>query len=68
MGALDWLRGGNDRRLASSSYGGRESASGEATRKAQIKRRIGRQIDVRDAARAGQAWEDNDRRREREGR
>ncbi|MEC3995207.1 hypothetical protein VSR01_17360 [Actinacidiphila sp. DG2A-62] len=51
----DWMRGGNDRQLAA-----------DLATKKQIKRRIGRAIDVRDSARAGQAWEDNDRRQERE--
>ncbi|WP_434593373.1 hypothetical protein [Streptomyces sp. A5-4] len=65
MGAFDWLKGGSDRQLATSDYSGRESASDKAAKKKQVKGRIARSIDVRDAARAGQAWEDADRRRER---
>ncbi|WP_162132905.1 MULTISPECIES: hypothetical protein [Streptomyces] len=52
-----WLRGGNDRQLAA-----------DIAKKRKTKARIGRALDVRDAARAGQAWEDEDRRRERYGR
>jgi hypothetical protein len=53
----DWLKGGNDRQLAA-----------DIGRKRKAKARIGRALDIRDAARAGQAWEDDDRRRERRGR
>lgn len=68
MKGLGWLGGGNDRKLAATKYAGRESATEKAAKRAQTKRRIARAIDVRDAARAGQAWEDEDRRRERRGR
>jgi hypothetical protein len=63
MGAFDWLKGGNDRQLAT-SYSG-PSASETADRKKQAKARTARAKDVAKAARAGQAWEDEDRRRER---
>lgn len=65
MRGLDWILGGNDRGLAASSYTGRESAAEKAAKKKQAKARIVRAIDVRDTARAGQAWEDEDRLRER---
>ncbi|MGW6391157.1 hypothetical protein ACWFR1_11770 [Streptomyces sp. NPDC055103] len=77
MKGLSWLGGGNDRKLAATTYGGRPSASATAAEarqsaadkkaaRRQTKSRIARAIDVRDAARKGQAWEDEDRRRERE--
>lgn len=66
MKGLGWLSVGNDSQLAATKYAGRESATDKAARKKQVKGRIARAIDVRDAARAGQAWEDADRRRERE--
>ena len=64
MGAFSWLKGGNDRQLAATSYSG-PSASETADRKKQAKDRKTRAKDVAKAARAGQAWEDEDRRRER---
>ncbi|MFJ6014510.1 hypothetical protein [Streptomyces sp. NPDC092952] len=64
MKGLGWL-GGNDRQLAATTYAGRESATDEAARKDRTRQRFARAIDVRDAARAGQAWEDEDRRRGR---
>lgn len=65
MKGFGWLSGGNDRQLAETKYAGLESASELAARKKKTKARVSRAIDVRDAARAGQAWEDEDRRRER---
>lgn len=63
MGALSWLRGGNDRAMAK-EYDG-ESATDRATRKAAEKtaRRVARhhRSGATKAARAGQAWEDRDR-------
>lgn len=63
MGALSWLRGGNDRALAK-EYDG-ESATQRSQRKAAEKtaRRVARhhRTGARRAARAGQAWEDADR-------
>jgi hypothetical protein len=53
----------DDRDLADRKYADRESASARS-RRADFK--PGQ--DVADAARQGQAWEDNDRRRERYGR
>ncbi|WP_433916930.1 hypothetical protein [Streptomyces sp. NBC_01744] len=53
----------DDRKLAETKYAGLESASELAARKKKTKQRVTRAIDVRDAARAGQAWEDADRRR-----
>nr|WTB35080.1 hypothetical protein OG781_41540 [Streptomyces sp. NBC_00830] len=52
----------NDRELAATKYAGRESASELAARKKKTKARVTRAID---SARAGQAWEDADRRRRR---
>ncbi|MFD4315037.1 hypothetical protein [Streptomyces sp. NPDC058548] len=63
MGALDWLKGGNDRQAAASGYAGRESASDAANRKQRAKAQKQRAKDIAKAAHAGQAWEDNDRRR-----
>ncbi|WP_327123715.1 hypothetical protein [Streptomyces sp. NBC_01727] len=65
MKGFGWLTGGNDRQLAETKYAGRESASEKADRKQKGKDRASRARDVRKAARAGQAWEDEDRRRER---
>ncbi|MFD3978313.1 hypothetical protein ACFWR6_06970 [Streptomyces griseus] len=50
MGAFDWLRGGNDRELASTTYAGRESASDEASRR---RRAAHRKRVQRDGDRAG---------------
>ncbi|MFI5629167.1 hypothetical protein ACIA8E_07265 [Streptomyces sp. NPDC051664] len=66
MKGFGWLTGGNDRELAETKYAGRESASEKAARKQKTKDRATRARDVRAAARAGQAWEDEDRRRERD--
>ncbi|BBA98305.1 hypothetical protein RVR_4438 [Actinacidiphila reveromycinica] len=60
-----WLTGGNDRQLATTQYAGRESASDTAAAKRQAKQRKQRAKSVTAAARAGQAWEDQDRLRER---
>ncbi|MGC0418355.1 hypothetical protein [Embleya sp. AB8] len=48
-----------DARLAAGKFSGRESA----TEWAERKRREDRAAQVKKAARAGQAWEDDDRRR-----
>ncbi|WP_086779555.1 hypothetical protein [Streptomyces griseus] len=40
MGAFDWLKGGNDRELAATTYAGRESASDEASRLRRAKHKI----------------------------
>ncbi|MFJ3274087.1 hypothetical protein [Streptomyces sp. NPDC086776] len=56
----------SDRELAETKYAGRESASEKAARKQKSKERATRARDIRAAARAGQAWEDADRRRERD--
>ncbi|MFD3609008.1 hypothetical protein ACFWXA_13205 [Streptomyces atroolivaceus] len=77
MRGLGWLGGGNDHKLAATKYAGRPSASATAAEarqaaadkkaaRKQTKSRIARAMDVRDAARQGQAWEDEDRRRERQ--
>ena len=74
MRALGWLVGGNDRQLAATKYAGRESATEtaarrrrEATEKADRKRqareRATRSRDIKRSARAGEAWEEQDRRR-----
>ncbi|MEU8834865.1 hypothetical protein [Streptomyces sp900116325] len=55
----------SDRELAETKYADRESASEKAARKQKTKDRATRARDVHKAARAGQAWEDEDRRRER---
>jgi hypothetical protein len=65
MKGLSWLSGGNDRQLAATSYAGRESATDKAARKRQAKEQARHAKGVAEAARAGQAWEDADRRRER---
>jgi len=54
MGFLSWLSGGNDRQLAESAYGGRESASDRAARR----RREGHKRNVTKVARQSQARED----------
>ena len=62
MGLRDIARslvGGNDRKLAATTYADRQSASD----KAAAKRRAGHRRNVTRAARQGQAWEDADRRR-----
>ncbi|GGZ23653.1 hypothetical protein GCM10010387_16060 [Streptomyces inusitatus] len=58
-----WLRSGSDRALAASSYAGRRSATERAAAKQRTRARTRRQADIREAARAGQAWEEQDRRR-----
>lgn len=63
MGFLSNLFGGNDRQLAATKYAGRESASAEASRR----RREGHRRSIREAADAGEAWEQADRRRDRRG-
>lgn len=63
MKGLGWLTGGNDRQLASDRYAGRESATDKAAAKRQAKARQRRAKDVTRADRAGQAWEEQDRRR-----
>ncbi|MGW6416322.1 hypothetical protein [Streptomyces sp. NPDC055055] len=65
MGALPWLRGGNDRTLAASSYAGRESATDRAAAKQRSKTLTRRAADIRRADRAGEAWEAEERRRTR---
>lgn len=63
---------GNDRAMAADRYAGRESADERNARKAQAKtaQRVARhhRMSATRAARKGQAWEDNDRMRERYGR
>lgn len=70
--ALAWLFGGNDKAMAADRYAGRESASDRAARKAaaQSAKRQARQqrTGATRAARAGQAWDDQDRMREKYGR
>ncbi|MBT2492356.1 hypothetical protein J7E96_28370 [Streptomyces sp. ISL-96] len=65
MKGLDWLQGGNDRKLAATRYAGRESATDRAAAKRQAKARARQQAGVREAARAGEAWEQKERRRTR---
>ena len=61
-----------DDHKAAEKYAGRESATSRAQRRAEVKaarRRVShRNGGALRAARAGQAWEDNDRYRERYGR
>ncbi|MGW1989635.1 hypothetical protein [Embleya sp. NPDC001921] len=55
-----------DARLAAGKFSGRESATDRAARKAredQAARLKGRAAQAKTADRAGQAWEDEDRRR-----
>ncbi|MEU5431020.1 hypothetical protein AB0H73_36200 [Streptomyces olivoreticuli] len=54
---------GNDKKLANSTYSGRESASDQAARK----RREGHRRNVTAADRQGQAWEDAQRARQDRG-
>lgn len=54
--------GGNDRELAATKYQGRESATASAARQ---RRASHRRTGATRAAREGQAWEDNDRQREK---
>ncbi|MDH6189177.1 hypothetical protein M2168_002209 [Streptomyces sp. CZ24] len=65
MKGFGWLGGGNDRHLAATTYAGRESASDKAAAKRQAKQQKQRANGATAAARAGQAWEDQDRLRER---
>ncbi|MEU6279753.1 hypothetical protein [Streptomyces sp. NPDC047028] len=62
---MGWFSSGRDRHLAASKYAGRESASDQAARQ---RRASHRRSGARDAARAGQAWEDRDRAQDRKGR
>lgn len=70
--ALSWLFGGNDRALAADRYAGRESADDRNARRAakQSAQRQARhqRTGATRAARAGQAWDDQDRMREKYGR
>ncbi|MFD5788628.1 hypothetical protein ACFWH1_18645 [Streptomyces sp. NPDC127037] len=68
MKGLNWLSGGRDRELAATTYAGRESATETATAKRKAKEQKRRAKSADAAARAGQAWEDADRHRERYGR
>jgi hypothetical protein len=61
---LEWLRGGNDRKLAATTYNGRESASSRAARKRR--ERHFRQAVTAD--RAGWRWADRQRERQDHGR
>ncbi|NUR01342.1 MAG: hypothetical protein HOY79_33900 [Streptomyces sp.] len=69
------LAPGNDHELARTQYAGRESASSVAARKkaqreeqqAKQRRQQHRSRGVRDASRAGEAWETRDRRQQRAG-
>ena len=63
MSFLSWLGGGNDRHLAEETYADRESATDQAARQ----RREGHRRSIRNAADAGEAWEQADRRRDRRG-
>ncbi|MGC4947761.1 hypothetical protein ACLQ2N_16390 [Streptomyces sp. DT224] len=65
MKGLNWLSGGRDRELAATQYAGRESATDTAAAKRKAKEQKRRAKSTADAARAGQAWEDGDRRRYR---
>ncbi|MGW6459120.1 hypothetical protein ACWF94_24890 [Streptomyces sp. NPDC055078] len=62
MGILDRLFP-DDRQIAASKFSGRESATEAATRKRQAEDRTKRAKSAAEAARAGQAWEEQDRRR-----
>ncbi|MCY0957691.1 hypothetical protein [Streptomyces sp. H27-H5] len=62
---MKWLRGGNDRQTASTTYSGQESATERKARKEQAKTRKRRAQGVAEAARAGEAWEVEERRRTR---
>ncbi|WP_129307975.1 hypothetical protein [Streptomyces sp. L2] len=59
---MGWFSSGRDRQLAATRYVGRESASDRAARQ---RRDNHKRTGARDAARAGQAWEDRDRAAER---
>lgn len=63
---------GNDKAMAADKYAGRQSASDRAARKAAAKtaqrQTRHKRTGATRAARHGQAWEDNDRMRERYGR
>ncbi|MEU0275513.1 hypothetical protein [Streptomyces sp. NPDC006307] len=65
MKALAWIKGGSDRQLAATRYAGKQSATDRAAAKRQAKARARQQAGVREAARAGEAWEQNERRRTR---
>ncbi|MFI7293989.1 hypothetical protein [Streptomyces sp. NPDC050121] len=56
------FRSGADRQLAEKKYTGRESATQQAART----RRQGHRRSLLGTARAGQAWEDQDRKQERQ--
>ncbi|MEU2487095.1 hypothetical protein ABZ593_21110 [Streptomyces sp. NPDC012617] len=63
MSAFGWLNGRNDRQLATTTYPLRESATARKERLEGVRVKPGKTAQA--AARAGQAWEDEDRRRER---
>ncbi|WP_327415446.1 hypothetical protein [Streptomyces sp. NBC_01233] len=65
MKALAWIKGGNDRALATTRYAGQQSATEKANAKAKAKQRARQQAGVKKAARAGEAWEAEERRRTR---
>lgn len=54
---------GNDRKLAATKYAGRESATDRAARQ----RRQGHRRSIREAAAQSEAWEQQDRARDRRG-
>ncbi|MFB8402150.1 hypothetical protein [Streptomyces sp. NPDC055912] len=62
---LGWLAGGNDPELASSTYAGRESATDRAAANRRSKALTRRAAEVRQAGRAAEAWEAEERRRTR---
>ncbi|MDT0377285.1 hypothetical protein RM572_00650 [Streptomyces sp. DSM 42041] len=72
MGALSWLLGGDDAKLAAEEYSGQKSASERARQReeAATARRVARHHrgGATSAARQGQAWEDADRWQEQHGR
>lgn len=58
----EWIRGGNDRELATTRYAGRPSASDRAATKRAQRGSLGRpHRNARDADRAGAAWESRQR-------
>ncbi|GAA2948633.1 hypothetical protein ACFPN0_15000 [Kitasatospora cinereorecta] len=68
MSSLRWLRGGNDRQLAKTYSGPSATQAAEAKARAKAdakasKARVARSRSATKAARAGQAWEETDRRR-----
>ena len=60
----EWLRGGNDRQLAATTYAGRTSATDRAAQRLAERGTMGRpHPTARHADRAAARWERGDRRR-----